>query len=136
MVVFSHAEYERSLYSLTEQYPDILRSTLQLYTNSAKTALIRGTVYFKNGLELRVFEYVDITDGEIFDYSYAVYQDDVKTRWYDPQPHPENPELAKNFPHHYHEQPNIKQNRKTAVGITFTAPNLSVLIADCLGLGS
>ncbi len=68
MFIFSRTEYERFLYSLTEQYPDILRSTLQLYTNSAKTALIRGTIYFKNNLELRVFEYVDMTDGEIFDY--------------------------------------------------------------------
>ena len=75
-----------------------------------------------------------MTDGEIFDYSYAVYQDDAKIRWYDPQPHPENPDLIANFPHHYHEQPDIKHNRKTAVGITFLAPNLPALIADCLQL--
>ena len=136
MFVFSRTEYERFLYSLTEQYPDILRSTLQLHTNSARTALIRGTVYFKNGLELRLFEYVDTTDGEIFEYSYAVYRDGVKIRWYDPQPHPENPALAANFPHHYHEQPDIKHNRITAVNITFAVPNLPSLIDDCLTLGT
>ncbi len=135
MSTFSRAEYERILYTLVEQYPDILRSTLQLYTNSAKTALVRGTIHFKNGLELRVFEYVDMTDGEIFDYSYAVYQDNVKIRWYDPQPHPENPALASTFPHHFHEPPDIKHNRQPAIDITFTAPNLSTLIVDCLALG-
>ena len=134
MAAFSRAEYEHFLYSLTEQYPNIHRSTLRLYTNSAKTALVRGTIYFKNGLELRVFEYVDMIDGEIFDYSYAVYQDDVKIRWYDPQPHPENPALAENFPHHFHEERNIKHNRQPAPGITFTVPNLPTLIADCLAL--
>ncbi len=134
MSIFSRAEYERLLYSLTESHPHILRSTLQLYTNSAKTGLVRGTVYFRHNLELRVFEYIDMIDGEIFDYSYAVYQDGVKIRWYDPQPHPENAALAANFPHHYHEEPDIKHNRKTAVGITFVVPNLSVLIADCLAM--
>ncbi len=134
MPAFSRAEYERFLYALPEQYPDILRSTLQLYTNSAKTAFVRGTVYFKNSLELRVFEYVDLTDGEIFEYSYAVYQNSVKIRWYDPQPHPENPALAANFPHHYHEEPEIKHNRKPALNISFHAPNLPALIQDCLAL--
>ena len=136
MFVFSRAKYERFLYSLSEQYPDILRSTLQLHTNSAQTALIRGTVYFNNGIELRIFEYIDISDGEIFEYSYAVYRHDVKIRWYDPQPHPENRALAANFPHHYHEEPDIKHNRITAVNITFTTPNLPSLISDCLALGN
>ncbi len=134
MSAFSRAEYERFLYALPEQYPDILRSTLQLHTNSARSALVRGTIYFKNGMELRVFEYIDSADGEIFEYSYAIYQNNVKIRWYDPQPHPENPALAANFPHHYHEQPNIKHNRITAVNITFTVPNLPSLIDDCLAL--
>lgn len=134
MSVFSRAEYERFLYSLADEHPEILRSTLQFYTNSAKSALVRGTVYLKNGLEIRIFEYVDMTDGEILDYSYAVYQNDVKIRWYDPQPHPENPVLASTFPHHYHEQPDIKHNRQPAVGITFSVPNLPTVIADCLKL--
>nr|MBC8450537.1 hypothetical protein [Chloroflexota bacterium] len=30
---------------------------------------------------------------------------------YDPQPHPENPDLASTFPHHHHEPPDIKHNR-------------------------
>jgi len=133
--VFSRAEYERFLYSLPEQFPEISRSTVQLYTNSAKTALVRGAIYCQEGLELRIFEYIDLTDGEIFDYSYAVYRNGVKIRWYDPQPHPEDPALAATFPHHYHEEPDIKHNRKPAANITFSVPNLPALIADCLALG-
>jgi hypothetical protein len=34
-----------------------------------------------------------------------------------------------------HEQPDIKHNRKPAPGISFGAPNLSTLIADCVALG-
>jgi len=84
---------------------------------------------------LRVFEYLDLTDGEIFDYSYAVFRGDEKIRWYDPQPHPENPALASTFPHHRHEPPDIKHNRKPAPGISFHAPNLPTLIKDCEELG-
>lgn len=134
MTLFSTSDYEKLLYSLAEQYPKISRSTIYLYTNSPKTAFIRGNVYFINGLELRVFEYLDLSDGEILDYSYAIYDGDEKIRWYDAQPHPENPSLASTFPHHYHEQPDIKHNRLPASGITFTAPNLPTLIADCLAL--
>lgn len=77
----------------------------------------------------------DLTDGEIFDYSYAVFRGDEKIRWYDPQPHPENPALASTFPHHRHEPPDIKHNRKPAPGISFHAPNLPTLIKDCEELG-
>jgi|SRR3990172_3105804 len=132
---FSRADYETLLYTLTERYPGVSGSTVRLYTNSATTALVRGSVHFRNGLELHIFEYLDLTDGEIFDYSYTVLRGDEKIRWYDPQPHPEDPDLASNFPHHRHEPPDIKHNRKPAPGITFHAPNLPTLIADCEELG-
>jgi hypothetical protein len=74
-------------------------------------------------------------DGEILEYSYTIYRGEEKIRWYDPQPHPENPALASTFPHHFHEAPDIKHNRKPAPGISFDASNLATLIADCLQLG-
>lgn len=132
---FSRADYESLLYSLAERYPEVSSSTLRLYNNSATTAFVRGSVYFYSGLELRAFEYLDLTDGEILDYSYTVYRGDEKIRWYDPQPHPENPALAETFPHHFHDPPDIKHNRRPAHGITFTAPNLPTLVADCIQLG-
>lgn len=107
---------------------------MRLYPNSRTTAIVRGSVFFANGLELRVFEYLDLSDGEIFDYSYTFYQGERKIRWYDPQPHPNRPELTATFPHHYHEEPAIKNNRKPAPGISFDAPNLPGLIEVCMRL--
>ncbi len=129
-------DYERLVYSLTDGHPEILSSTLRLYSNSTTTGFIRGTIWFHNGLELRVFEYLDFSDGELLDYSYTVFRGEERVRWYDPQPHPENPELAATFPHHRHEPPDIKHNRRPAPGISFTEPNLPTLITDCIALGS
>lgn len=79
---------------------------------------------------------LELSDGELLDYSYTVIRSNEKIRWYDPQPHPENPDLAATFPHHRHEPPDIKHNRRPAPGISFTEPNLPTLIADCLALGA
>jgi hypothetical protein len=73
-------------------------------------------------LELCVFEYLDWANGELLDYRYAFLRDEEQVRWYDPQPHPENPNLASTFPHHLHEPPDIKHNRKPALDITFQSP--------------
>ncbi len=134
MPAFTRADYENLLYTLPERFPDISASTLRLYTQSATTAFVRGVVQFRNGLELRVFEYLDLTDGELLDYSYKVYRGDDKIRWYDPQPHPEDSSLQATFPHHYHADPDIKHHRLPARGISSIAPNLPTLIADCLQL--
>jgi len=76
-------------------------------------------------------------------YSYTVFRGQERIRWYDPQPHPESVELALTFPHHRHDPPDasagsarsIKRNRHPAPGISFHAPNLPALIADCIVLG-
>lgn len=131
----SREAYERLIYSLPETHPEIESSTLHLYTNSPTTCFVRGSIRFQSGLELRVFEYLDFSDGELLHYFYSVFRDEERIRWYDPQPHPENPDLAETFPHHRHEPPDIKHNRKPASGISFTEPNLPALIADCIALG-
>ncbi len=115
-------------------HSEIQSSTLHLYTNSAATCFVRGSIWFQNGLEIRVFEYLDLSDGELLDYSYTVFHDEERIRWYDPQPHLENPDLQSTFPHHFHEPPNIKRNRKPAYGISFDSLNLPTLIADCATL--
>jgi hypothetical protein len=140
---FSRSAYEHLLYTLPQQYPEIASSSLHLFTTSATTGLVEGSVQFHNGLELRVRELIDLSDGEILDYSYDVLRGDDPVRWYDPQPHPENPALAATFPHHYHEPSDpstgsgqsIRHNRQPAPGISFTTPNLPTLIADCVELG-
>ncbi len=143
MPEFSRLAYKHLLYTLPQRYPEIESSSLRLYTMSASTGLVKGSVRFRNGLELRVRELIDLSDGEILDYSYDVLRGDEPLRWYDPQPHPENPDLASTFPHHLHDLPDpsagseqsIKHNRKPAPGISFTASNLPTLIADCIALG-
>ena len=122
MPEFSRLAYEYLLYTLTSRYPEIVSSSLHLFTTAATTGLVKGSVCFHNGLELRVRELVDLSDGENLDYTYDVFRGEEAIRWYDPQPHPENPDLASTFPHHRHELPNIKHNRKPAPGISFQAP--------------
>ena len=134
MTAFSRSSYETLLYTLADQFSEVQVTTLRLYPNGKTTAIVRGSVTFANGLELQVFEYLDLSDGEILDYSYIIYQGEKKIRWYDPQPHPENAELAATFPHHFHEEPGIKQNRKPAPGISFDSPNLPALVEACMRL--
>lgn len=45
-------------------------------------------------------------------------------------------QLQATFPHHRHEPPDIKHNRRPAPGISFQAPNLPTLIKDCVELGA
>ena len=135
MVFPPREAYERSIYSLPAVYPELRVSTLRLYANSPTTCYVRGSIWFHSGLELRVFEYLDFSDGELLDYRYALLRGEEPIRWYDAQPHPENPDLASTFPHHYHEPPDIKHNRRPAPGISFQSPNLPTLIADCIALG-
>jgi hypothetical protein len=135
MLLFSRLEYEGLLYTLPQSYPEVKSSSLRFFTTSRSAGLVKGSVWFHSGLELRVQELVDFSDGEILDYSYTVFRGEECIRWYDPQPHPETPELASTFPHHLHEPPDIKHNRRPASGISFQSPNLPTLIADCVALG-
>lgn len=136
MSVFSRADYEHFLYTIEQTHAEISSSSVHFYTISRKAGQVRGGIRFRNGLELRVFELIDLADGEILDYSYIVFYQGERVRWYDPQPHPENPALAGNFPHHRHEPPDIKHNRRPAPGISFATTNLNTLLQDCIELGS
>lgn len=131
----SRADYEALVYGIPESNPEhIQASTLRLYSVSALNAIVEGEIHFLNGLVLRVKEFLDFKQERIVDYSYTIYRGDRKIRWYDSQPHPENTELASTFPHHFHEEPGIKQNRKPADGISFNAPNLPRLVEVCIRL--
>jgi hypothetical protein len=94
MIFPSQSDYELLVYTLPQTYPDILWSSLRFYTTSRGTAMVKGNVRFRNGLELRVNETVDFVAGRISNYSYTVFRGEERIRWYDPQPHPETPELA------------------------------------------
>lgn len=133
---FSRAGYEEYIYGLPETNAQIQSSSLRLFSVGRNVGTLKGSLWFVGGIELRVQELVDLTDGEILDYSYTVFYRGERIRWYDPQSHPENEELRATFPHHRHEPPDIKHNRRPAPGITFQAPNLTTLIEDCLALAA
>lgn len=132
----SRAEYEHFIYTIVGVYPVVERSTLHFYTTSATAGLLKGTLWFRNSFELRVIEVIDFAVGEILDYSYTVYRSGKKFRWYDPQPHPEDSLLAETYPHHMHELPDIKRNRKPALDIGFDKLNLPTLIEQIVALAS
>jgi hypothetical protein len=66
----------------------------------------------------------------IEDYGYELWYGSEKIAWYDSQPHPDDPTLASTHPHHKHIPPDIKHNRIPAPNISFTHPNLPVLIRE------
>lgn len=134
MALPSREDYERLIYTLPQTYSEISSSSLHLYTTSRTTGMVKGIVRFRSGLELRVHEILDFAAGCISDYGYTVFHRQRRVRWYDPQPHPESPDLTETFPHHRHEPPDIKHNRKPAPGISFDSPNLPTLIEDCITL--
>jgi len=134
MAFSSLSEYERVIYSLQETRSGVVLSTLRLNSTSSLTGMLEGELTLGNGLVIRVLEVLDFKAKRIRNYSYAVYRDGVKIRWYDPPPHPENADLAATFPHHFHEEPDIKHHRLPAMGISFHEPNLFTIIDDCLQL--
>jgi len=115
-------------------HPSVERSTVVVWSDSPYTGVAEGEVHFSNGVRLRLREELDFEANLIASYGYEVYQDDERLYWYDDFPHPNDPDLASTFPHHKHVPPNIKHNRIIAPEISFTQPNLPVLLNEIEGL--
>ncbi len=130
--MFSSFEaYESWIYNLSNKYANIESASLVLIRRGRYIAVVRGEIYFQNCIRLRVYEeLIALFRVEITGYSYDVWQRNDKLYWYDPQPHPNDPTLARTHPHHKHIHPNIKRNRILAPGLSFTYPNLPFLIAE------
>jgi hypothetical protein len=73
------ADYERLLYGLSDQYSEIVSSTVHLYTNSSTSCIIRGEIMFLNGLTLHVFEMLDLTNRQLLSYFYAISRSKLRT---------------------------------------------------------
>ena len=123
-------EYGLLIYTLQQSFPAIRYSTLILQRLEKTTAIVRGEVFFKKDIYLRVREVLDFEEGLIQSYSYEVYRGEQKLYWYDTFPHPHVTELASTLPHHKHVPPNIKHNRVPAPGLYFSKPNLPFLIRE------
>lgn len=129
-------DYELFLYTLTEQFPSVRRSTVTFVRRGASLARIAGELYFDHDIRLVVRERVlyDRLPAIIDWYGYEVWRGEEKLYWYDSQPHPDDPLLQSTHPHHKHLPPDLKHNRKPAPELSFTQPNLPLLIQEITNL--
>ncbi len=125
----SLSEYSRYIVEVLNR-SSVKYSTVKTWSTSPYTGIAEGEVYFVNDIRLRLREELDFNDNLITAYGYEIYQKGKKLYWYDDFPHPHDPNLASTFPHHKHVEPNIKNNRAPAPGISFKKPNIQQIIEE------
>ncbi len=125
----SLAGYSRFVAQLFDRVT-VRRSTVVVWSESPYTGTAEGEVFFSNGVRLRMREELDFDAGTITAYGYEVYRGSERLYWYDDFPHPNDSSLAATHPHHKHIPPDIKHHRVPAPEISFTRPNLPVLIRE------
>lgn len=125
-------DYELFLYTLTERFPSVRRSTVVFIRRGSTLARITGELHFDQEIRLVVRERIlyHRLPAVIDWYGYEVWQGKEKLYWYDSQPHPGDPALQSSYPHHKHVPPDIKHNRIPAPEMSFTQTNLPVLIRE------
>ena len=129
-------DYELFLYTLTEQFPAVRRSTITFVRRGASLARVAGELYFNNDIRLVVRERLVYNRLPVIidSYGYEVWQGEENLYWYDSQPHPGESSLQSTHPHHKHLPPDIKHNRIPAPEMSFTQPNLPALIQEISSL--
>lgn len=125
----SLAEYSRFI-AQTLIGPNVVRSTVTVWSDSPYTGIAEGDVLFKDEWRLRMREELDFDAGLITAYGYEVYRGEERMYWYDDFPHPNDPALAATLPHHKHIPPEIKHNRIPAPELSFARPNIPVVIRE------
>lgn len=125
-------DYERFIYTIRQAFPVIKMSTLVVARRGAGMVIMHGELIFDSRLRLVAWERITLEDESLHieTYGYEAWRNDEQIYWYDSQPHPNNPDLALNHPHHKHVPPDIKHNRIPAPELSFTRPNLPFLIAE------
>lgn len=125
-------DYEEFIYTLPQRFPSIAYSTLVIVRRGARMAILSGEIIFPQGYRLLVRERLTFDAGPLVlkRYGYEVWQGNEKLYWYDSQPHPHDPALDITHPHHKHIPPDIKHHRVPAPELSFTRPNLPVLIEE------
>jgi len=125
-------DYEQFVYTLPQQFPSIVSSTLTVIRRGKYLAEATGELFFPVEIRLIVYERLTWDTGVIVieGYSYEVWRGSEKLYWYDSQPHPDDTALAATDPHHKHIPPNIKHHRVTAPGLSLAQPNLPLLIEE------
>lgn len=123
-------EYSQLVYALLAKSDRVRSHTIRRYPRGASVGVIEGDISFDQQIVLRVYERLDFAVERILTYSYEGWQGQRQLYWYDPMPHPNNPALAHNHPHHKHVPPDIKHNRIPAPNLSFDQPNLPFLIRE------
>jgi hypothetical protein len=128
----SPADYELFIYTLSEQFPLIRRSTVVFVRLGTTLVRVAGELYFDKNVRLVVRQRIVYhrLPAVIDEYGYEVWRGEEKLYWYDPQPHPDAPALQSSHPHHKHIPPDIKHHRIPAPKMSFTQPNLPALIGE------
>ncbi len=125
-------DYELFLYTIADSFQPVKHSTLTFVRIGASLARVEGEIQFEDHVRLVVRERIifDSLPAVIDWYGYEVWEKDEKLYWYDSQPHPNDDNLKISHPHHKHIPPNMKQDRIPASEMSFTHPNLPVLIKE------
>lgn len=124
-------DYEEFVYTLQHSFPTIQSSSLVVIRRGKRVAILQGELTFAYGYRVVIKERLSYDDAVMIEeYGYELWHNTKKIAWYDSQPHPDDPTLASTHPHHKHISPNIKRNRIPAPQISFTQPNLPVLIQE------
>lgn len=125
-------DYELFLYTLTEQFPSVRHSTVTFVRRGVALARVVGELFFAHDIRLVIRERILYHRLPAFMdwYGYEVWRGQKKLYWYDSQPHPDDPVLQNTHPHHKHVPPDIKHHRIPAPEMSFTQPNLPVLIHE------
>ena len=125
-------DYEEFIYTLPQQFASIAHSTLVVVRRGARMVTVSGEIIFPESYRLVIKERLTSDAGPLVltRYGYEVWRGGEKLYWYDSQPHPNDPTLAATTPHHKHIPPNIKYHRIPAPELSFTRPNLPVLIEE------
>jgi hypothetical protein len=125
-------DYEEFVYALPRRFPSIVYSTLVVVRRGARMVTVSGEIGFSGGYRLVIRERLTFDAGPLVleRYGYEAWRSDEKLYWYDSQPHPHDATLAATDPHHKHIPPDIKHHRVPAAKLSFTYPNLPVLIEE------
>lgn len=132
-IIFQTIEnYEFFLYTLTENFQSINRSTVNLIKRGASLARVSGEITLRQGYRIVVRERLLFHCSPIVIdwYGYEIWKGKEKLYWYDSQPHPGESKLESTFPHHRHIPPDMKRNRVPAPNMSFDDPNLPGLIRE------
>ena len=127
----SLADYERFVYALSQDYPSIHRSTLTVIRRGRTVARLSGELEIGDcRIVVREVPHFSGDAGRISSYGDEIWCGGETLYWYDSQAHPGDPTLAATHPHHKHIPPDAKHHRVAAPELSFTRPNLPVLIGE------